>query len=221
MSLGRHRGPSTILGMRRDQAARENVGVYHGTFFKNAGTTPEQSHLEAARLRPQCRTSVSWLDLQSPVARRALLSRTTTGPQSTLRCFFCYSRPTKLTGAEAECEGRRSYGQSANANGSTAYQIVKAGSVLSSIALKVPMTIVEFCCRERRLVCKRRLGIFGLPRQKLTRIPAIPTSESCPTAAPTIAPMSSYIINVQRSPIDSQGSVTAQSPATRPGFVVS
>jgi hypothetical protein len=33
--------------------------------------------------------------------------------------------------------------------------------------------------------------------------------------------MSAYIINVQRSPIDSQGSVTAQSPATRPGFVVS
>jgi hypothetical protein len=62
------------------------------------------------------------------------------------------------------------------------------------------------------------LGIFGLARQKLPRIPTIPTSESCPTVAPTLAPMSAYIINVQRSPIDSQGSVTAQSPAIKAGL---
>ena len=150
---------------------------------------------------------------------RALFSRTTTGPRST--SFFRYWQP----GAEPEARPEVS-GQSTNTDGSTTYQIVRAGRRFlvsgrgSRSGLLNDLT-ADALYDGDSLFVSAASGIFGLARQKLTRIPTIPTSESCPTAAPTIAPMSAYIVNVQRSPIDSQGSVTAQSPATWPGFVVS
>jgi hypothetical protein len=82
---------------------------------------------------------------------RALLLQTTTGPQSTLPSFFCSFTAVELTGAEPQAKAPGIDRQSANANGSTAYQIVGA-SVLWSALLSVPIAIFESPGRGRDLL---------------------------------------------------------------------
>jgi hypothetical protein len=67
MSFGRHRGSSDIVAVSAAMMKQVERRSYQGNCFAKCGTPPERSHLKSVRPRPPRPTSVSRLNLQSPV----------------------------------------------------------------------------------------------------------------------------------------------------------